>query len=171
MVYTKQNCVDAVRDAASNLGQSPTYKEYEKFAKGKDDFASAATIKNRFGWDEVKSGAGLVSHANNDETFEKPDVVDMSQDGWHNLAPSEQKRLRNKAYIARHKVERGCSECGYDDSFQALDAHHIEPDEKSAALSKMSRARISEIDEELSKCEILCANCHRQKSFSYLSCQ
>jgi hypothetical protein len=168
--YSKQDCVDSVRNAASKMGKSPSYKEYKNFARGRDGFVCAWTVNHKFGWDDVKEEAGLVSHSNNDTTFVKPDEVNMSSKEWKSRAPSEQKRLRNKAYIARQKVEAGCNKCGYDDSSQSLDAHHINPDDKEFSLSCMDRASITEIDKELSKCEILCSNCHRQNTFSYIDC-
>lgn len=59
-----------------------------------------------------------------------------------------------------------CENCGenkLDDV--CYDFHHMNPDEKDFVLSTLYIARISwkKIITELNKCELLCANCHREK--------
>lgn len=72
-------------------------------------------------------------------------------------------KTRNAEFIAKHKSKCGCIRCGEND-FVALDAHHIDPKGKEHNLNhlrKMSYS-IETIEKELSKCVILCANCHRK---------
>lgn len=57
-----------------------------------------------------------------------------------------------------------CSECGYNKCLDALELHHINPETKEFSLGGM-RARPkswSIVVEELKKCVLLCANCHRE---------
>ncbi len=61
-----------------------------------------------------------------------------------------------------------CGACGYDKCVEALDFHHINPQEKDGVLSRYSRRVFSPatkelIDREVEKCEVLCANCHREE--------
>ena len=72
--------------------------------------------------------------------------------------------LKFKHIINTIKLFHGCFLCGYDQHARSLDFHHLDPSKKEMAISQfMSIARISEEDllEEIGKCVVLCANCHR----------
>lgn len=56
-----------------------------------------------------------------------------------------------------------CSQCGYDKSYEALDFHHLNPDEKDFNISHNGHTRSWEsTKKELDKCILICANCHRE---------
>lgn len=57
------------------------------------------------------------------------------------------------------KVSRGCADCGYKADAVALDFDHVHG-EKEFAIS-MSKRSIEAILEEVAKCDVVCANCHR----------
>jgi len=65
--------------------------------------------------------------------------------------------------IATYMESRGgakCSVCGYDKYIGALEFHHRDPSQKDP---KWSRGwTLPRLKEELDKCDILCANCHRE---------
>lgn len=70
------------------------------------------------------------------------------------------KELRVKAII---KMGGKCSICGYDKCFDALEFHHINPENKSFNISVRGLTRSWEnIEAEISKCILICANCHRE---------
>ena len=57
------------------------------------------------------------------------------------------------------KVQRGCCVCGYNRCPAALEWHHPNKDkEGNPSELKSINVFLSEID----KCEVLCANCHRE---------
>jgi hypothetical protein len=60
------------------------------------------------------------------------------------------------------KSEVCCVKCGQDHP-AALDLHHVKQEEKVNTLSGLIRegADITDIFEELDKCEVLCSSCHR----------
>lgn len=66
--------------------------------------------------------------------------------------------------IADYMESRGgakCMKCGYDRCTAALEFHHRDPTEKDPTWRKgWSMERLKE---ELDKCDILCANCHREE--------
>lgn len=73
----------------------------------------------------------------------------------------QRKLLRE--YIDGYKSERGCSRC--DESHIAcLDFHHIIPSDKNHAVSQMIclDRSLDDVKLEMSRCEVLCANCHRK---------
>lgn len=54
-----------------------------------------------------------------------------------------------------------CEKCGYDKYVGALQFHHLDPNEKDFALSKVKSHSFNEkIIRELDKCMLVCANCH-----------
>lgn len=56
-----------------------------------------------------------------------------------------------------------CIKCGYNKDITALEFHHRNPEEKSFAISSCSTSKKWEIvQKELDKCDLLCANCHRE---------
>ena len=61
----------------------------------------------------------------------------------------------------------GCQKCGYDKCIEALDFHHRNPDEKEYDIAQMIRNHRTQevIAQEMQKCVVLCANCHREFHF------
>jgi hypothetical protein len=59
-----------------------------------------------------------------------------------------------------------CVLCGYDKHPAALDFDHIDPKTKTKGVAQllMSRSR-EKIIEEVRKCRLLCANCHREETW------
>ena len=60
-----------------------------------------------------------------------------------------------------------CERCGYNDCVAAFDFHHKDPSKKDFSISSGGRTRSWEkIKKELDKCELLCANCHREHHYN-----
>ena len=55
-----------------------------------------------------------------------------------------------------------CMACGYDRCFGAIEFHHINPENKSKCVKTMTNKPDKELMEELAKCVMVCANCHRE---------
>lgn len=82
------------------------------------------------------------------------------------------KRCRTEAVARRRrKVKRilveeaggRCVLCGYDESFVALEFHHLDPTEKAFGLAQRGITRaIAKVREEARKCILVCANCHAE---------
>lgn len=78
---------------------------------------------------------------------------------------------RNKArynllvkYSNKLKLERGCDRCGYNKCAAALEWHHPLQN-KDDDPSNLLRVSLNKYLEEIEKCELLCANCHREEHF------
>ena len=68
--------------------------------------------------------------------------------------------------VATFKIEQGCADCGWNEDPQALDLDHIRGD-KVAPISRMIKsASLERVVEELDKCEVVCARCHRLRTVS-----
>ena len=55
-----------------------------------------------------------------------------------------------------------CNRCGYNNCIAALDFHHKDSDEKEFNITGGNLKSFEKIKSELDKCELLCANCHRE---------
>jgi hypothetical protein len=76
---------------------------------------------------------------------------------------SEGKLFREKSH--KDKLARGCDRCGYNKCAQALEWHHPNDDkayEPSNLLRDGTDTSYKKYLEEVEKCELLCANCHRE---------
>jgi len=105
------------------------------------------------------------------------------QDGIKRYISKMLNAKESRALVDSIKLEKGCSKCGYKKNPRALEFNHIDPatkyrdkNGKSVDIARMSlasgknssvksRYSIKTILNEISKCEILCANCHREHTF------
>ena len=57
-----------------------------------------------------------------------------------------------------------CQCCGYDTCYEALELHHLDPNVKDLTFSKIraNPKNVLSMKEELKKCILVCANCHRE---------
>jgi hypothetical protein len=72
---------------------------------------------------------------------------------------------RRKALKRRAVALHGgaCVLCGYDKHPGVLDFHHLDPSTKRFGISSGGYSRSwARILEEISKCILVCANCHRE---------
>lgn len=69
----------------------------------------------------------------------------------------KQRRRKRHKELLEGKV---CERCGFDD-FRALEFHHTNPEEKEFTIGRILAGKMNVLLEEIKKCELLCANCHR----------
>lgn len=77
-------------------------------------------------------------------------------------------RQKYKIIFHKYKTSKGCNKCGYNKYGGALDFHHINPAKKERrimAIDWKNRFKRPLIINELKKCVLLCANCHREETF------
>lgn len=85
-----------------------------------------------------------------------------------NYRPTHNARQRRnrKSIRKEYKLKAGgkCSKCGYDKYLEVLDFHHRDPRNKIYSIGALfsDRGRKT-IEKEISKCVLLCANCHREE--------
>lgn len=79
-----------------------------------------------------------------------------------NLLENEWKPILNKMF-----GELKCPLCGYDKSFYAICFHHRDPKKKIYSPSSLLHKKPTpERIKEFKKCDMLCSNCHLEKTFS-----
>ncbi len=71
-------------------------------------------------------------------------------------------RKRNQDWLLNYKKEAKCNKCKTDDH-RVLEFHHIDEKGKdfSIAFARDNNFSLERIRQEIKKCVILCANCHR----------
>lgn len=75
----------------------------------------------------------------------------------------DRKHKEHRAWLAALKVALGCVDCGYKENHLALDFDHVRG-VKKMNLSCMGMHNRNLVFEELAKCDVRCANCHRIKT-------
>lgn len=76
------------------------------------------------------------------------------------------KSADNRASIADLKLKQGCSDCGFAVHAAALDFDHRPGEVKKQQVSWLMLARAEVLQAEIAKCDVVCANCHRVRTFS-----
>lgn len=179
MNYSKKDCLEALKEAKDRIGSSPTMKDYQDM----DISPSIDTILKHFEtWNEAKKAANLITYQQSSKIEAKPEDLDLPEDKeWEELSPyqryyyknrekekqrTKQRTKKLKKWFKEYKKNFECENCG-EDHPACLDFHH--PGEKDSGVTELvSRKNTSKkrIKEEINKCEVLCANCHRKEHSS-----
>ena len=79
------------------------------------------------------------------------------------LIQAVQKRRKNIRWKAIAYKGGRCQICSYDRCAEALEFHHLSSSRKDFGISSKGYTRSwNKVLEELEKCILLCANCHRE---------
>lgn len=80
------------------------------------------------------------------------------------IRKAKERREKIKQYIREIKEKTGCADCRQKLPYYCLDFDHIR--DKTDNISTLLRnASMAKVVAEIQKCEIVCANCHRQRTF------
>lgn len=78
-------------------------------------------------------------------------------------AQRRRERRRKLDYVQEEKAGKPCARCGAHPAPCAMTFHHRDPSTKLFELNRPERRSYAQIDAEIAKCELLCANCHAQE--------
>ena len=75
----------------------------------------------------------------------------------------KQQYAQKKSIIEEQKAQQKCAKCGESRGY-VLDYHHLNPEEKETTIARMTsnKYKLEDIQKEVAKCIVLCANCHRE---------
>jgi hypothetical protein len=94
-------------------------------------------------------------------TKNRPQTGKWKCKGCNVEAVSESRRQQKKKLAGM--LGGKCQCCGYNRCIGALDFHHVDPTTKEFNISQNGLTRsIHKVIEELRKCALVCANCHRE---------
>lgn len=92
----------------------------------------------------------------------------------HYYSNKEQYYARNyaakakKAEYIRQAKNRPCADCGGLFPSYVMDFDHLDGTEKYKQVSKLTAHSWQRIKDEIAKCEVVCANCHRIRTYERL---
>lgn len=79
------------------------------------------------------------------------------------LIEAVKKRRKKVRQMAVEFKGGKCQRCGYNRCIDALEFHHLESSKKDFGISDKGYTRSwKKIQAELDKCQLVCANCHRE---------
>lgn|SRR5262245_54003033 len=67
--------------------------------------------------------------------------------------------------LVRRMMSRPCTDCGIQYPYYVMDFDHREGEVKEYELNCVDRMTIHAILREIGKCDVVCANCHRQRTW------
>jgi len=76
---------------------------------------------------------------------------------------NEEAKRHNQERIVAYLSEHPCVDCGEPD-IVCLEFDHVQGKKKKAIAAMLGVYRWGIIEEEIAKCEVRCANCHRRKT-------
>ena len=77
-----------------------------------------------------------------------------------NLIHNQQREDRRRAELNIIKEAQGCMRCGYNEDGSKLHFHHRDPSTKLFEIGKGIAFSPIRVQEEIDKCDLLCAACH-----------
>lgn len=86
----------------------------------------------------------------------------------HN-AIMQRNRKRQRKLKAIEMLGGKCSICGYNKCAASLDFHHLDKSIKDKDIKEMMHLSWKRIEKEISKCILLCANCHRELHYKEIN--
>ena len=83
------------------------------------------------------------------------------------LVRKSQVKKAAQEYIRELKKDP-CMDCGKKYPYYVMDFDHIDPSTKLNTISKMilCSSSLKKIMEEINKCEVVCSNCHRIRTYN-----
>lgn len=74
-------------------------------------------------------------------------------------------KARNKEFLDKFKSETPCADCNKTYPPCVMDFDHLNGDEKLIEISKMLNYSRPGLEKEIAKCELVCSNCHRIRTW------
>ena len=78
----------------------------------------------------------------------------------HNKQTIERGQKNREAYV--NYLGGSCKYCSYARCLSALEFHHRDPSKKDPTFTSMRYWGLEKAKKELDKCDLVCANCHRE---------
>tara|TARA_Y100000310_G_scaffold91334_1_gene88685 strand:+ start:6001 stop:6831 length:831 start_codon:yes stop_codon:yes gene_type:complete len=155
-LYQAQYCIDNKEKLAESK------KKY--YDKNKERLAKKAKLhyalnKEKFAQKYKKNSKSILAKQKEQRQKNPEKYNAISLKSRRKLIP--QHRERNKQYIKEFLLANPCIKCDEDNPV-CLCFHHTDPSQKNCAVSELvdRGSSIERMNKEISKCNILCMNCH-----------
>ena len=74
-------------------------------------------------------------------------------------------RGKKRRYVSDIKAATPCTDCKINYPAHIMDFDHVRGEKKHNICDMINNCSWEELEEELKKCELVCANCHRQRTW------
>ena len=81
-----------------------------------------------------------------------------------NIRRLRERYARNRLIMEKAK-DVPCQDCGERYPPYVMDFDHRDPTTKAAKVSSMHHTSVKRLVAEIAKCDVVCANCHRERSW------
>jgi hypothetical protein len=82
------------------------------------------------------------------------------------LQRARDRRNKNIAYLQQIKQDSGCVDCGEKYPYFVLDFDHVRGEKRGNLGQLVRQATLVDIKAEVTKCDIVCSNCHRFRTWN-----
>lgn len=87
-----------------------------------------------------------------------------TKDRYRDARAASRERMKAAAReLIRQAKSVPCADCGQKFPYYVMDFDHLT--DKSMNVSKMVTYSLTRIRDEIAKCDVVCANCHRERTF------
>ena len=91
--------------------------------------------------------------------------IQYSNNKTYYLDRNREHRSRNRELYRQSKEGKPCARCGGVFPQVVMDYDHLDPKTKRMCVAQMLGYSWADIQSEINKCELLCSNCHRIKTY------
>jgi len=82
-----------------------------------------------------------------------------------NIERQRDRRSKVMKYVQEFKQERGCTDCKEDYPYWILELDHVRGMKVGNLSFMVKQNTLAQVIEELKKCDVVCANCHRNRTW------
>ena len=80
---------------------------------------------------------------------------------------NKEKRKVIRKFLQDYKTENPCTDCNQCFPYYVMDFDHLR--DKFMGVSKMTYYSLDTVKKEIEKCDLVCANCHRIRTFTRIA--
>lgn len=74
-------------------------------------------------------------------------------------------RTKIKTYIQEYKASQSCADCGENYPYWMLEFDHLQDKKFTIGNFTDTTINLEIVKKEISKCEVVCSNCHKNRTF------
>lgn len=155
------------RGAEENMRRRETRKHRQQMEKLETTARRENRKRDRIARIDKKIAEKAAKKAAKQTRLDQEEAIAAKTPGgrkaWRKARRGEVKNIK-LAFIANLRLEKGCKRCGLKATTAAIfEFHHRNPKLKLGSIRTLIQRgySLNTIVEEINKCDILCANCHR----------
>lgn len=78
----------------------------------------------------------------------------------------QESRTKVRRYIQEYKAGKKCADCGEDYPYWIMEFDHLKDKNFTIGQFSSTTVDIEIIKKEIAKCDVVCSNCHRNRTFN-----